>query len=117
MKISEVAKKVNLSPVTLRYYEKMGLITHVQRQQGVRKYCIEDLNWINFIKCLRQVQIPIKDLKQYTELFYQGKKTKPALQQILVKKLLRLENQEQKLQATIQRLKNKIRLYDKDKID
>lgn len=70
MKISEVAKKVNLSPVTLRYYEKIGLITHVQRQQGVRKYRIEDLNWINFIKCLRQFQIPIKDLKQYTELFY-----------------------------------------------
>lgn len=63
MKISEVAKKVNLSPVTLRYYEKIGLIPPVQRQQGVREYRIEDLNWINFIKCLRQVQIPIKDLK------------------------------------------------------
>lgn len=36
MKISEVTKKVNLSPVTLRYYEKMGLIPPVQRQQGVR---------------------------------------------------------------------------------
>ena len=117
MKISEVAKKVNLSPVTLRYYEKMGLIPPVQRQQGVREYRIEDLNWINFIKCLRQVQIPIKDLKQYTELFYQGKKTKPARRQILVKELLRLENQDQKLQVTIQRLKNKIRLYDKDEID
>lgn len=76
MKISEVAKKVNLSLVTLRYYEKMGLIPPVQRQQGVREYRIEDLNWINFIKCLRQVQIPVKDLKQYTELILPRKKDK-----------------------------------------
>lgn len=74
MKISEVAKKVNLSPVTLRYYEKIGLIPHVQRQQGVREYRIEDLNWINFIKCLRQVQIPIKDLKSSIQSYFTKEK-------------------------------------------
>lgn len=31
MKISEVAEKVDLTPVTLRYYEKMGLIPEVKR--------------------------------------------------------------------------------------
>lgn len=74
MKISEVAKKVNLSPVTLRYYEKIGLIPPVQRQQGVREYRIEDLNWINFIKCLRQVQIPIKDLKSSIQSYFTKEK-------------------------------------------
>lgn len=74
MKISEVAKKVNLSPVTLRYYEKTDLIPPVQRQQGVREYRIEDLNWINFIKCLRQVQIPIKDLKSSIQSYFTKEK-------------------------------------------
>lgn len=74
MKISEVAKKVNLSPVTLRYYEKIGLIPPVQRQQGVREYRIEDLNWINFIKCLRQVQISIKDLKSSIQSYFTKEK-------------------------------------------
>lgn len=74
MKISEVAKKVNLSPVTLRYYEKTDLIPPVQRQQGVREYRIEDLNWINFIKCLRQVQIPIKDLNSIQSYFTKEKR-------------------------------------------
>ncbi len=74
MKISEVAKKVNLSPVTLRYYEKIGLIPPVQRQQGVREYRIEDLNWINFIKCLRQVQIPIKHLKSSIQSYFTKEK-------------------------------------------
>ena len=74
MKISEVAKKVNLSPVTLRYYEKIGLIPPVQRQQGVREYRIEDLNWINFIKCLRQVLIPIKDLKSSIQSYFTKEK-------------------------------------------
>lgn len=74
MKISEVAKKVNLSPITLRYYEKIGLIPPVQRQQGVREYRIEDLNWINFIKCLRQVQIPIKHLKSSIQSYFTKEK-------------------------------------------
>ncbi|MEB3363427.1 MerR family DNA-binding transcriptional regulator [Lactobacillus sp. R2/2] len=35
MKISEVAERVELTPVTLRYYEKMGLIPEVK--EGARR--------------------------------------------------------------------------------
>ena len=75
MKISEVAEKVDLTPVTLRYYEKMGLIPEVKKEHGVRNYSENDLNWISFIKCMRNVGIPVKDLLEYTELLQQGSDT------------------------------------------
>ena len=116
MKISEVAKKVELTPVTLRYYEKMGLIPEVKKEHGVRNYEEKDLTWISFIKCMRQVKIPVKDLLEYTELLQQGSDTKKPRRQILVKELHRLEKQDQNIQATIARLKTKINLYDQGKI-
>ena len=116
MKISEVAEKVELTPVTLRYYEKMGLIPEVKKEHGVRNYEEKDLTWISFIKCMRQVKIPVKDLLGYTELLQQGSDTKKSRRQILVKELHRLEKQDQNIQATIARLKTKINLYDQGKI-
>ncbi len=116
MKISEVAEKVELTPVTLRYYEKIGLIPEVKKEHGVRNYEEKDLTWISFIKCMRQVKIPVKDLLEYTELLQQGSDTKKPRRQILVKELHRLEKQDQNIQATIARLKTKINLYDQGKI-
>ena len=116
MKISEVAEKVDLTPVTLRYYEKMGLIPEVKKEHGVRNYSENDLNWISFIKCMRNVGIPVKDLLEYTELLQQGSDTKKARRQILVKELHRLEEQEQAVHSTINRLKHKINLYDQGEL-
>lgn len=116
MKISEVAEKVDLTPVTLRYYEKMGLIPEVKKEHGVRNYSENDLNWISFIKCMRNVGIPVKDLLEYTELLQQGSDTKKARRQILVKELHRLEEQEQAIHSTINRLKHKISLYDQGEL-
>ncbi len=116
MKISEVAERVDLTPVTLRYYEKMGLIPEVKKEHGVRNYEEKDLTWISFIKCMRQVKIPVNDLLEYTKLMQQGSDTKKPRRQILVKELHRLEKQDQNIQVTIARLKNKISLYDQGKI-
>ncbi|BDR59791.1 MerR family transcriptional regulator [Lactobacillus xylocopicola] len=116
MKISEVAEKVELTPVTLRYYEKVGLLPNVKRKNGVRHFAESDLEWINFIKCMRQVKIPVKDLVVYTELLQQGTDTKPLRRQILVDELHRLEEDKRTIQQSIERLKAKIDLYDQGKI-
>ena len=55
MNISEAAEKSGLTAVTLRYYERIGLIPPVTRGNGgVRLYKESDLGWINFIKCMRK---------------------------------------------------------------
>lgn len=46
MNISAVSKKFDLTPDTLRYYEREGLIPPVNRNEsGYRDYTNYDLNW------------------------------------------------------------------------
>ncbi|KRM89799.1 MerR family transcriptional regulator [Fructilactobacillus florum] len=117
MKISEVAQKYRLTAVTLRYYERAGLIPPVERVGGKRNYRETDLQWIAFIKCMRQVRIPVKTLAEYTKLFMAGCQTKPLRRKILSDELARLTCQKQDLQATINQLQQKLSAYDRGEID
>ncbi|MDR2705029.1 MAG: MerR family DNA-binding transcriptional regulator, partial [Planctomycetaceae bacterium] len=43
MTIADVGKKYGISPDTLRYYERIGLIQNVKRtESGIRNYSEED---------------------------------------------------------------------------
>lgn len=54
MNIKEVSEKFNITSDTLRYYERIGLIPPVTRNDsGYRDYIEVDLNWVYFIKCMR----------------------------------------------------------------
>lgn len=70
MTIKEVSKKFGISPDTLRYYERIGLIPKVRRnRRGIRDYIEEDGKWIEFIKCMRDTGIEIEALLEYVILF------------------------------------------------
>jgi len=69
MKISEFSAVTGLSPHTLRYYEKIGLITNVKRDPaGIRSYRSADAEWIEWIACLKTAGMTIKTIKQYSRL-------------------------------------------------
>ena len=73
MKIKDVSEKFQISPDTLRYYEKIGLIHNVSRDKnGIRNYSQENCNTIAFIKCMRAASVSIEGLSRYMELFQQG---------------------------------------------
>ena len=51
--IAQASEEVELTPYTLRYYEKEGLLPNVIKDSaGRRKYHDDDLQRIGFIKCL-----------------------------------------------------------------
>ena len=63
MTISEVSEKYGLTPDTLRYYERIGLIPPVPRtRSGLRDYDESSCNWIEFIKCMRGAGLQIEAL-------------------------------------------------------
>ena len=70
MTISEVSKKYDLSQDTLRYYEKIGLLSNVPRNQsGIRNYDDKSCRQIEFIKCMRSAGMQIEALVKYMDLF------------------------------------------------
>ncbi|HSJ87204.1 MAG TPA: MerR family transcriptional regulator, partial [Anaerolineales bacterium] len=84
MKIAEVSEQFDLSTDTLRYYERVGLIPPVHRNEsGIRDYNELDLRRVDFIKCMRSAGLPIEVLIEYVALVRQGDKTIEARKDIL----------------------------------
>jgi len=113
MTISEVSKKYDVSPDTLRYYERIGLIPPVRKNKsGIRNYNEIDLKWIEFIKCMKSAGITVEYLVKYVQLFQQGDKTIGARKEILQKQREETVARMAELQKTLDMLDYKIKIYD-----
>ena len=85
MTITEVSKKYEITPDTLRYYERIGLIPPVPRTKGgIRDYDEESCRWIELMKCMRRAGVQIEALIEYVALFKQGDETLDARKKILI---------------------------------
>lgn len=113
MTIAEVSKKYQMTPDTLRYYERVGLIPPVPRTAGgIRDYDEESCRWIEFAKCMRSAGLPIEALVEYVALFRQGESTFDARRALLLEQREQLMARLEELQAVLQRLDRKIAHYD-----
>lgn len=69
MNSKKVADMFGLSVDTLRYYERIGVIPPVNRDEnGYRNYQTHDLNWVFLAKSLRSAGLPIESLIEFTAL-------------------------------------------------
>ena len=76
--ISEAAEASGLSVHTLRYYEREGLLPRVTREEsGHRRFGRGDLEWAKFITCLRATGMPIRQVRRYVTLYFEGDQTEP----------------------------------------
>ncbi len=115
MTIAQVSEKYGLTPDTLRYYEKIGLISPISRTSGgIRNYSEEDCNWIQFIRCMRNAGLPIDVLVQYMDLFRQGSHTAGQRKEILLEQKEILLETIAKQQEIVSRLERKIKLCEKE---
>lgn len=114
MQISEVSKKYGLTPDTLRYYEKEGLIGPVPKDKsGIRNYGDNDLKRIEFIKCMRSAGLEISFLKKFIKLAEQGDSTLNERKQILEEQRKILKEKIDKAQEAYKKLNYKIEIYSK----
>ena len=114
MTISEASAKYDISPDTLRYYERIGLLPTVNRKNsGQRDYDEEDCRWIEFIKCMRSAGLPLEVLIEYVTLFQQGDSTIEARKELLTEQRKILIEKMEAIKATLERLDYKIEAYEK----
>lgn len=113
MTIAEVCKKYDLTPDTIRYYEKIGLLPNVPRtSKGIRDFDDESCKWIEFIKCMRSSGLEIEILLRYVELFKEGKSTVEERKKLLEDQRKKLIDKRQDIDNTLKRLNYKIKLYE-----
>ena len=73
--IGEAAEKCGLSPHTLRWYERIGLLATIERGgDGRRRFSDADLDWLSLLIKLRATGMPVRDMQRYAELVRSGRK-------------------------------------------
>jgi DNA-binding transcriptional MerR regulator len=114
MKIAEVSEQYGISLDTLRYYERIGLIPPVTRNEsGIRDYNELDIRRVEFVKCMRSAGLPIEILIEYIGLVQQGDQTIEARKDILVEQRELLISRMEQMQKTLDILDHKIEVYEK----
>lgn len=92
MFINEVCNIVGLSRKSIRYYEENGLLSPKRNSENdYRIYTEEDIRKLKVIKFLRELDVPIRELKMLNE----GTLT---LQECMESRIYKIKEQEEKYQ-------------------
>lgn len=72
--IAEAADQLGLTPDTLRYYERDGLLVVAvgRSASGHRRYSPNDLRWVLLVTQLRGTGMSIRDVRRYADLVRDG---------------------------------------------
>lgn len=119
--ISEVATKTGFTAHTLRYYEKIGLLSSPLRKGGKRRYTEGEIRLLKFMKMLKQTGMSLEDIQEFLKdgcllenidsNDIQLKKIQIRVD-ILKKHLLLLEGQKQEIETVMSVAKVKLETYE-----
>jgi MerR family redox-sensitive transcriptional activator SoxR len=76
MSIGEVARRANVAPSAIRYYEGLGLLPRPERAGGKRRYGADVLEWLSLIALAREAGFTMAEIKRLVTDFVPG--TRPA---------------------------------------
>lgn len=110
--ISEVAKELNLTAYTLRYYDKEGLMPFVERTpSGKRIFTESDIGFLKVIQCLKLTGMPLKDIKNFIAWCSDGDSTLQQRYDMFVDRKATVEAQMEELKKTLEVIEHKTFYY------
>ncbi|MFF9058054.1 MerR family transcriptional regulator [Streptomyces sp. NPDC101213] len=110
--ISEVVAFTGLTAHTLRWYERIGLMAHVDRSHtGQRRYSNRDLDWLDLVGKLRLTGMPVADMVRYAELVRAGEHTFGERRELLEQTRRDVRARIAELRDTLAVLDRKITFY------
>ncbi len=111
--VGEMAKKLNLAPSTLRYYDKEGLLPFVERSEGgIRMFKDSDMEGLKVIECLKKTGMSIKDIKIFMDLCALGDETVTERLAMIDRQRENVLGQMKQLQETLETLNYKHWYYE-----
>ncbi|MFE0579751.1 MerR family transcriptional regulator [Streptomyces sp. NPDC058874] len=115
--ISEVEARTGLSQHTLRWYERIGLMPHVDRSHsGRRRFTDKDLDWLGFVGKLRATGMSVADMVRYAELVREGDHTAEARRELLERTRSEVRARLAELTDALAVLDYKIDMYAMEKV-
>lgn len=112
MNIKKVSDLTGVSADTIRYYERIGLIPPVTRNQsGIRDFTEREIGLLEFVRCFRKAGVSVEALIDYVTLLEEGEGTEEARLAILKEQAENLDARLEELRVARERLAYKIDNY------
>jgi DNA-binding transcriptional MerR regulator len=110
--IGEVAKELDLTVYTLRYYDKEGLMPFVDRTpSGTRVFKESDIEALKIIECLKSTGMPIKEIKAFIDWCTEGDSSLKQRYEMFMERKAIVENQIEELKKTMALIDHKCWYY------
>jgi MerR family transcriptional regulator, copper efflux regulator len=112
--IQDVSRRSGLSEPTLRYYEQVGLVGPIDRDEhsGHRRYRAQDLHTLEALACLRATGVGIEDMRTYQANLARRHETAGEQRDLLLRHAARIEAEIAAQQARLGYLREKAALWD-----
>ncbi|MBP2703299.1 MerR family transcriptional regulator [Microbispora sp. RL4-1S] len=112
--IQDISRRIGLSEPTLRYYEQIGLVGPIDRDErsGHRRYHADDLHTLGALACLRAVGVGIDDMRAYLANRARGRAAAAEQRDLLLRHAERIEAEIVAQRARLAYLREKAALWD-----
>ncbi len=111
--IKQAAELVGLTPATLRYYDKQGLLPFLERKEsGYRLFSDGDVAMLRVIECLKKSGMSIKEIRQFTEWVQMGDDSLQERYGMFLERKKTVEAQMAELQKTLDFIEHKCWYYE-----
>src|SRR3954447_21413845 len=113
LSIDATAGRTGITPHTLRYYERIGLLPPVNRAaSGHRRYTDDDIGWVIFLTLLRETGMSIRDMQRFVNLTRAGDRTIAERVHVLKEHRTDLLDTLERMDQHLDALDHKIGIYD-----
>ena len=109
--IADVAERTGVTAHTLRYYERIGLVSVPRDPAGRRRYVPDEVGRVVFITRLRMTAMPIRDIQAYFRLVDSGPGNEAQRLALLERHRAEVMSRLDALQSALVAVDYKISLY------
>jgi DNA-binding transcriptional MerR regulator len=110
--IAEAARAAGVSAYTIRYYERAGLLTPIERNgSGHRRFSQADVDWLVVCTKLRATGMPIRRIHEYAELVGEGEGNEAARLALLEAHRAAVIERLREIEHNLELIDYKIELY------
>lgn len=111
--IAQAAERCGLTPHTMRYYDKEGLLPFVDRSPaGIRLFKESDFEWLGTISCLKDTGMPIKKIREFIDACMRGDATIEWRLEFIRTHKADVERQMEELQRHMKTIDHKLWYYE-----
>ncbi|MER6680156.1 MerR family transcriptional regulator [Streptomyces olivaceoviridis] len=112
--IQEMARRSGFTEPTLRYYEKIGLLGRVARDEssGHRRYDPATADRVEALACLRSAGMTVSGMRRYLDLLARGDSAAAEQRDLFAAQAEKLAADIERLQLRLAYLRGKEHLWD-----